>query len=294
MTRGGQSVGTVILVLAVVSCGGGGFTQEELDAAVEQAVEEALAEEQGEVEAASTTTEATTTTSVAASTTTTLAPVETTTTSGALDDTDPRNSAAIEGNGTPPLAVGEPGAVSVISGAYIGDQTFDSTRMFFVVRNNTGGSVDAIEVAYTVRDSNAGLLASGTTTNMYPWYVGPGEIGFGSGFIREMALPSDAAVETQVSSEPSDGQAYILQPSIQEHTLQGENVVAIIRNDTGSSLTLASAGAMCFLEDGAISWFDTGFADLDPIPVGGTSPVTVGVGGAECPIYLISSYGFED
>ena len=166
--------------------------------------------------------------------------------------------------------------------------------MFFVVRNNTDEPVEAVEVAFTVRDTSGGLLTSGDTSGMYPWYVGPGEISYGSGFISDMALPADAAVETQVSSEPFDGQDFIFQPSIQEHTLQGTNVVAIIANDTDVALTLVSAGVMCFLADGAISWFDMGFAEVDPIGAGGTSPVTVDMRDAVCPTYLISVHGFED
>jgi hypothetical protein len=293
MTSVRVKVGIALLAITVLSCGGGEFTQEELDAAVDEAVSEALAEQPSDTETTSTTTRSTTSTTPPAQASSTSAPSGTTT-SVALDATDPRNSDAIEGNGAPPLPVGEPGVVSVINGAFSTDTSFESTRMFFVVRNNTDGPVKAIEVAFTVRDSGGSLLTSGTTSSMYPWYVGPGEISYGSGYIGDMAIPEDAEVESQVSSDPSDGQDSIYQPSIQEHTLQSENVVAIIANNTDVVLTLVSAGVMCFLADGAISWFDTGFADLDPINTGDSSPVTVDMRDAVCPIYLISAYGFED
>jgi hypothetical protein len=282
--------------VAITLCFGacGGYSQEELDAAVQEAVDEALAEErEAQTEATSTTTAPplTTTTSTAVTTTSMAAPQSTT--SVVLDGSDPRASGVVAGNAAPPLPVGEPG-VTVIAGHSSSDPTFDVSRLTLVVRNNSDQEVRGIDVAFTIRDSDGGLLVSGSTSDFSPYRVEPGGIALGSGFISELALPENVQFEFDVSTSDFEGGGRE-NVTIAEHALQAGAIVAIVGNDNTFPMHLVSVNAVCFREDGTTTWSGSGFADRDSIESGGTSSVTVDrPSDIECPTYLLAGAGFEE
>jgi hypothetical protein len=292
-----KTIPVLLITLLATSCASDGFTQEELDAAVAQAVSEVLATSSTVPAdgAETTTTEgATAASSAPTSTTSTNTQAPTATTSAELAESDPRSADAISGNSSPPLAEGEPDVLSVVQAAHR-DSGFGSTRVFVVVRNNTSESVKGIEVAFTVRDKDGGLLASGDSSEMYPYRVGPAEISFGSAYLSDVEIPPDARFDFQVgSSDTSERYDDRVDLIVAEHGKPGDSVVGILDNNTEWSVQLAQAGVMCFLEDGSITWFDESFSDEDSIAAGGTGSVTVDLRGNECPIYLVASRAWSE
>jgi hypothetical protein len=184
--------------------------------------------------------------------------------------------------------------LSVIQGGW--SSSFGSTQLVFVVRNNTAFEVKGMSVAYTVRDASGELMASGDTLfSLRPYRVGPGEIAFGDSFLSNVELPQDAQFEFQVeSSDASDQHDDQIDLSIQEHSQQGDTLVAIIGNETGGPVQLNSAGVACFLEDGSVSGYGDASSDVDTIQDGDTSPVSIDLRDTECPICLISARGFGE
>ena len=289
----------IALVLFGAACGGGSYSQEDLDAAVSDAVSVALATTSSTTadtpESATTTKPAdTTTTSEAEATTTTVVTVTTTTEARDLDESDPRNADAVSGNEAPPLEKGEEGALSVISGSW-NSSAYGSTYVYLVVRNNTGEEVKDVEVAFTIRDGSGDLLASGDTSDLYPYRVDAGGITFGSAFLSDTELPPDAQFEFQLtSSDRAEKYESRLNLVVIEHGHPGEKLIGIIENPSSTGVHLAQLGAMCFAEDGEVLWFDDSFAEADSIGSGGTSPVSIDLRDSECPIYLMAAKAFEE
>jgi hypothetical protein len=285
------------LVLLASACGGGDFSQQDLDAAVADAVAAALATTSTSStiasEATTTTTSAETTTSAPATTTTTAAEPTTTTAPADLDDSDPRSADAISGNAAPPLAKGDDGVLSVI-GANYSVSGFGSSSVYVIIRNNTDELVKDVEVTITIRDSSGGLLASADTGDIYPYRVEPGGVAFGSAHISDFELPTDAQFEWQVaSSNLGDSFDSRLNLVVTEHGNPGDTIIVIVENPTDTVVWLARVGAMCFTEDGEVLWFDDTSVDADSIDPGGTSPASVDLRDNDCPIYLIASKAFE-
>jgi hypothetical protein len=287
----------IALVLFGAACGGGSYSQEDLDAAVSDAVSAALATTSSTTagESATTTKPAdTTTTSEAEATTTTVVTATTTTEARDLDESDPRNADAVSGNEAPPLERGEEGILSVITGNW-NSTAYGSTYVYLVVRNNTGEEVKDVEVAFTIRDGSGTLLASGNTSDMYPYRVDAGGITFGSAFLSDTELPPDAQFEFQLtSSDRAEKYESRLNLVVIEHGHPGDKLIGIIENPSSTSVHLAQVGAMCFAEDGEVLWFDDSFAEADSIDSGGTSPVSIDLRENECPIYLMAAKAFEE
>lgn len=287
---------SMVLTLTAVSCSGGTYTQEELDAAVAEAVEEALAEQNATTSTStlttSTTTTASPTTTMEVATTTT--PSSTTTSAAQqLDDSDPRNVPAISGNDNPPLGVGPPDEIGYLVTAHTTTSS-GHTRVFVLLRNNTNETARGVQAAVTMRDAGGQLVASGELSDVFPYRLEPGQIGFGEMFVSDVELPANAAFEFQWSTteipEDRDDQVDLVIP---EHTLQGDQIVAIVENNTDSAVRLVQAGAVCILENGGIAWLSSSFTDADTLEPGGTSPVTVDMNGQDCPFYLVSAHGFD-
>lgn len=288
----------LVLVLLGAACSSGGYTQEELDAAVSDAVNAALATTSTVAPDApdpttTTTKAAETTTTEAEGTTTTTVEETTTTVTAELDDSDPRSADAISGNDAPPLEKGEEGVLSVIGGI-MNVSPYGSTSLYVVIRNNTEEQVKGVEVAFTIRDGSGSLLASADTSKMFPYRVDPGGIAFGSAYLSGTELPMDAEFEFQVSSSDfADKYDSTVDLVIVEHGNPGDRLIGIVENPIDNSVHLAQVGAMCFAEDGEVLWFDDSFVEGDSIESGETSPVSIDLRENECPIYLMASSAFE-
>ncbi len=281
------------LALVLSACSSG-YTQEELDAAIAEAVEQALAEQDAETGTTTSSTSTLAPTTTLSPTTTTSALV-TTTTSGIVeyDDGDPRSVDAVSGNENPTLGVGAPGEISYLVAAHTTTSS-GSTYVFVLLRNNTPDLARGVEAAVTVRAPTGNLLASGEIGDVYPYRIEPGEIGFGEIFLSGVELPGDVEFEFQWSTtdipENRDDQVDLV---VTEHVLQGGQIVAIVENNTASTVELVEVGAICIMESGGIAWFNEAFVDFDVLEPGTTSPVTVNMNDQPCPYYLISAQGFK-
>jgi hypothetical protein len=245
------------------------------------------------LDSTSTTTAAETTTTQDEATSTTVAESTTTLAVVELDESDPRSADAIVGNDAPPLDHGEDGVISIIASAY-DVNTFGSTRIFVVARNNTSEQVKGIEIAITIRDDTGGLISSAETGDMYPYRIDPGGIAFGMAFVSNTELEEGTQFEFQaVGSDLSEKYDTNVDLRIVEHGLPGDTVIGIIENPATGVVEFSEAAVMCFHEDGEVSWFDDSYAEADEIQPGGTSPVSIDLRDRECQIYLMAATGRE-
>jgi hypothetical protein len=223
----------------------------------------------------------------------TLVPPTPTPPQSPLQPADARASKYVGGNESPNFPEGESGKISVIA---VGK--FSQSSIPIVVRNNTSEDVIRIKVSSVAKSVDGTMLASGGELSFNPNLVRPGEIAIGDiYFSNDINLPEDVKFDFEASAKPKnpDTMKYenIRDLEISESNLIGERIVGLLKN-TNSEIVNGpiSVVVFCFDTNGNLLSNYSDFTDKDQASLNETIPFQVGLGNSQCPIYLISAYGF--
>ena len=199
--------------------------------------------------------------------------------------------AVLFGNASPPLASGHPGVIDIVAqGAY------DGSSVPIVLRNNTSGTVHGIEVTGEARDASSHLIGTGSSQDIYPNNVAPGQIAVGYVYFSGATLPAGTTFSFQ-----SDGKLGADTPpfakldlSIGEASITADgSMVGTVKNPLAQRASgPIGVMAMCFDQAGHVLGETNGFADGHTVDPGGTDPFTLRLGATSCPVYLVGAEGF--
>jgi len=198
-------------------------------------------------------------------------------------------------SGTVTIPDGEEGELSIV----LTGSTVQDGVVPVIVRNRTDDTVYAIEVSGTARSGDGTLAGSGASQGLTPPAVAPGEWAFGY-VLFQGDVPSDAALDLTAAGETDDDFFGGVNATIVEHNLVpgdfGSNMLGIVANETEEEISgPVSVDLVCFDEAGTVPLSTSrGYADLDPLPAGGTSSFSVGLlADAPCPNFAMGASGYS-
>lgn len=153
------------------------------------------------------------------------------------------------GNATPTLGDGDPGEVSVVStGVLQKDEYSNSGVLAFAFRNNTDAAISHVDFTATAK-ADGTLVASGSSQNVVPAQVQPGEPGFGYIYLEDASSVPESGVEYafRATTSPADTDAFNTAPlRVTEANHNGSSIIGSAVNETGEPLTGPySVGVYC-------------------------------------------------
>lgn len=192
---------------------------------------------------------------------------------------------------------GEPGTVSVVLVGHVDPEQL-STSIPIVVRNLTNSTVYGIEVAAIARDDDGDLLAEGSAKMLAPAAVQPGEWAYGYVYFLTMP-PADGNYEYSVTWSSSIGFMPRVNLEVTEVNLVegiiGADLVGIVANTTAKTVDgPITVSVICFDEAGeTITNAVEGMTDAIDVQAGATDSFTVNLFRTDCPVYAVSSSGWD-
>lgn len=271
--RARASIAAICLVLAACSASGGGS-----DAS----------------KGGSTTTGGSkTTTTTPGERTTTTEEASTTTTSGGGGGGAGTTSKYVHVEGDIEIPQGGDGTLAVV---LIGKP--NGSEVPVVIRNDTDEALQDLTVSGTARDGSGALIGSGSTEDLVPSIIQPGEWGFGSVSFGASDLPADAAFDLEADGSPYDptdiGDVDLETQEVRQTS--GENggqIVGILKNTSDAKvLGPISVLAICFDGDEPVATV-TGYTDIDDVEAGGTTPFSLDLFDTGCPAFAIGGSGYN-
>lgn len=199
----------------------------------------------------------------------------------------------IKGNFEIPAA--EDQALSIV---VIGKPDQASGTVPVVIRNMTSSPLTNLEVSGTARDGAGELMGSGSSQGFAPELVNPGEWAFGYVYIDGVKAAKDTDFDfTATGSEPDEFMGSV-DVEIVEVALTkgsyGNNLTGIVKNPTDKEVSgPVDVSAACFDKSGALISVQTGYADSDPLPPGGTSSFSVDLFEEPCEFFAMGSSGYN-
>jgi hypothetical protein len=202
---------------------------------------------------------------------------------------------AFGGAETISLPPGEPGQVSVIALGSLGGA--GNGTLPVVVRNMTNRTIDRVRLNGIARDSSGALAGSGEDQGVDPALIAPGEIAWGYVYFGS-DLPQGSTFEVTAKGEPhkSGGTPFGSVPlKITELNPTKDAIVGIATND-GTAKVSGPIGVsvLCLAQDGSVLSVKNGFAGLDSVEPGATSPFTISFySDPVCGQFLIAASGYS-
>lgn len=193
------------------------------------------------------------------------------------------------------IPAGKDGALSIV---VIGEPEPASGTVPVVIRNMTSTPLTNLEVTGTARDGAGELMGSGSSQGFAPELVNPGEWAFGYVYIDGVTVSKDAKFDfTATGSEPdeflSSVDVEIVEVALTEGSF-GKNLTGIVKNPTENEVSgPVDVSAACFNKSGSLISTQSGFADSDPLPVGGTSSFSIDLFEKPCQFFAIGSSGYN-
>jgi len=202
----------------------------------------------------------------------------------------------VGGNAFGVLPQGDPGKISVVASAY---QDLTST-LSFTLRNNTGSDVAGLKVTVTIRDSAGNLVAAGDATQVSPFFVRAGGIGFGGIWLgTNTVIPDDAQYEWKITEPDRDDLQYENNSdlSIVEASLFENRIAGTVRNDFDEEVAAPFffTGA-CYNEDGSMVGTVLGTLDIPSLAPGEEQTFqvelsTITYSDEACPAFFVAGDG---
>lgn len=157
------------------------------------------------------------------------------------------------GNATPAVAAGEPGKVSVVATSALDtDDGMASGTLPFAFRNNTAKAISHVDFTATATVGGK-VVATGSSQDVVPAQVKPGEAGFGYVYFDDVAsIPADGVeYDFRASTVAVDTSSYNSAPlKVTQADNNGSAIIGAAANETGAALTGPySVGIYCLSGD---------------------------------------------
>jgi len=208
---------------------------------------------------------------------------------------EPSTSPLLNIKGNFEIPAGEDGALSIV---IIGEPDPASGTVPVVIRNMTTSPLTNLAVSGTARDGAGGLMGSGSSQGFAPELVNPGEWAFGYVFIDGVKAAKDTEFDfTATGNEPDD-----LLSSVDVEVVEvaltkgnfGDNLTGILKNPTDAEVSgPVDVSVACFDKSGALISTQSGYADSDSLPPGGTSSFSVDLFEEPCEFFAVGSSGYN-
>ncbi|MGN7189983.1 hypothetical protein [Curtobacterium sp. MCBA15_004] len=200
------------------------------------------------------------------------------------------------GNAAPTIAAGEPGQVSVVAtGPLAKDAALGSGVLTFAFRNNTAKAISHVDFTATAK-AGGKLVASGSSQDVVPAQVQPGEAGFGFIYFEDVSSVPDAGVDYafRASTSSADKSSYNTAPlRVTEANHNGTSIIGGAVNETGAQLTGPySVGIYC-LDGDTLTASTVDFATEDgDVEPGGTVSFSHDLYETKCDTFTVGVSGW--
>jgi hypothetical protein len=211
----------------------------------------------------------------------------------------PINSDGLLGGGARPnFPAGTAGKIDVVATGPLTKSPAGDATLPIALRNNTSKAVAHVDITATARDATGTLVATGTSQEVDPGALQPGEVGLAFIYfeIGSALPPADAAYSFQTDSQPADTSSFNIAPlKITEADISGDTIVGTAVNATGKQIQAPySVNVYCFDSAGNLASTTGTFANENgTLPPLGTASFTVNFYTTPaCPSFLVGSTGF--
>jgi len=200
------------------------------------------------------------------------------------------------GDASPSIGDGDPGEVTVVSTGALQKDDYSKTGVLaFAFRNNTAAAISHVDFTGTATVGGK-LVASGSSQNVVPAQVQPGEAGFGYLYFEDASSVPGTGVEYafRASTSPADTASYNTAPlRVTETNHNGSSIIGAAVNETGEVLTGPySVGVYC-LDGDALTVSNLDFATEDgDVEPGGTVSFTHDLFDTTCDSFSVGVSGW--
>jgi hypothetical protein len=201
------------------------------------------------------------------------------------------------GNAKPVFPAGAPGKVDVVGIGPLSTTPAGDSTLPIAVRNNTRAGVSHIDISATARNNTGKLVATGTSQEVDPAQLAPGEVGLSFIYfqIGTPPPPKDATYSFSAQTIPADKSSYnTASLKVTEANLSGGSIVGTGVNKTGKQVQGPySVNAYCFDAAGHLLSTQGSFADQSgDLAPNASASFTLNLYGTSCPSYLVGITGF--
>jgi hypothetical protein len=201
----------------------------------------------------------------------------------------------LKGDAHPTFPAGQAGKVDVVAiGPF--DRNLGSGTLPVVFRNNTAHAISHVDLTATARRANGKVVGSGSSQDVVPAQVQPGEVAFAYIFFQSAkGIPSHGTRYSFSSdTSPADTSSFNTAPiKITQANHVGGAIVGTGVNDTGKKVTGPyGVDVFCF-QGNHVTRVETDFANEDgDLKPGAPISYSVSLYGDSCSHYLVGSSGF--
>jgi len=161
--------------------------------------------------------------------------------------------------------------------------------VWLIVRNNSGETINNINVDVVARDAKGTMLAVGGASGFVPVIIAPGQISIGHIGFGSAKLPKDVDYEYDVKVYMGSDSDLLKELQIIEHSFIENRIVGIVQNPTSKTVLAPMVNLFCFDADGNFLARDGSvMSNVDPKS---TEPFQIEYP-ENCPTYLLYASGF--
>jgi hypothetical protein len=203
----------------------------------------------------------------------------------------------LAGDAKPEFPAGSRGRLDVVSVGPLSTSVIGDSMLPVALRNNTGAAVAHIDLSAVARDRTGNLVATGTSLDVDPAQLAPGELGLSSIYfqIGTTPPPKDSTYSFSVETDPADTSSYNTSTvKVTEANRSGSTIVGTGINTTGQSLTGPyGVSVYCFDAANHLMSAAGSYADQDnDLSPGASVSFTADLDGQACPRYLVGITGY--
>lgn len=198
----------------------------------------------------------------------------------------------ISGNVAVPLGEGA-GALEVVL-----EGPTDGSSVPLIVRNNTDHPVYNVSVEGLARGADGSLVGSGSSLDLEPSTLQPGEWAIGSVYFDYDILDGTETFMFQTAYDTTPGFLNDVPLTVGEATLNESGfspvIVGILLNEGDVAASLPRVMIGCFGDDGTLLGVESGYGEADEVAPGGFTSFSADLYDIDdCPNFAIAASGYD-
>jgi hypothetical protein len=187
---------------------------------------------------------------------------------------------------------GTPGKLSVVTiGVLVGPS---DTWMPVIIRNNTSDAVSHVDLTATAKKSSGKVIGSGTSQNLAPQNIDPGEASLVYVYFQNK-IPPGATFDFSFDSQPPSTDSFnTADLKVVQANHVGSHIVGTAKNSTGKPVDGPFAvSVFCFSQAHMLTTTQGTYANgPDPLPPNKSVSFDIDLLTMPCPEHLVGSSGY--